>query len=645
MADEVCAINDGLEEDQAPRRQRYLLNLQRYEGRKLAEFNAAAYDTAEAGTLDGEQRLPLYRSLCDTQQADIAGRQRPRPMFLSSGADWRTRRRAKKVDRVVEGVLHQPHGDYVNGWELATDAELAMSIMGACGVKVLMDRITEECRLERVLPGRVKVDPRECEGGMKPKNWFDSYLMDEDQALEEFVELPLEEGLIDEARAEELREAIGSAAVTDDALRSEYYSSTRIARSVKIREAWRAPIGKKKPGKHVFCVPGKVLWSEDWHRDGPGIVWMRWSREQLGYWAFGLIDEAEPMVREANKAAQHLDERMKLLANRRTFLHELSEINPADMEANEIENLIRYSGQAAPVVQDLPPFHPAELDYKRDNVRDSFDLVGIPQGTATARKEQGVTAGVAIRMVRDIGAQRQAVRARNFENFFVALAKEIVACIAEWTEATGKDYTARVPGKASVTEIKWSEAQLDLDSVFVKVAPVSSLPNDPAGKMSAVRELFQDGILSPKGYMRLIDMPDLEKELSMQSAEADYLDDLIDKFLDAEPDQDPKTYWQNPDGFIIDKPAALAQFAAAYFTARREGAPEFNLELLRRYMMRLDKLIQRAAEAAAQASGAAAPGQPPMAPGVAPPPGMPPGLPIPPAAGAAAPLLPPGIAA
>jgi hypothetical protein len=459
--------------------------------------------------------------------------------------------------------------------------------------------------------------------------------MDLDQALEEFVESRLgiaaEKGGITDDEADRLRAALEAASVTDTSVDMKRYGATRIARSVKIREGWRAPISKDKPGVHAFAVPGALLWREDWKRDGPGIVWLRWSRERIGYYGVGLIDEAEPMVAEANRTAQHLQQRMKLLANRRTYVNETTAIRDEDLEANEVENIIRFSGTQPPIVEDIPPFHPSELDYKRDQIRDTYDLTGVPQGSAAGRKEQGIKSGVAIRMVRDMGTQRQAVKARNYEYAFVSLAKEIVACVAEWTDATGKEYEVMLPAKSRLVEIKWTQAKLDLDRVVVQVAPVSSLPNDPAGIMDTVGELWGQGLVSKDTYLRLIGWPDLNKEIERQSAEYEYLEQLTEKYLDAEPEDIKPGFFENPDGYLLNKPGALVQLAQAYFMARREGAPEFNLELLRRYMMRLDKLMQRAAAAQAPpAAGMPGAGMPGALPGGLPG-ALPPGAAAPPA--------------
>jgi hypothetical protein len=227
--------------------------------------------------------------------------------------------------------------------------------------------------------------------------------------------------------------------------------------------------------------------------------------------------------------------------------------------------------------------------------------------SATSRKEQDVTAGVAIRTLIDLASKRFTVKAKyGYEQPFAQLAKHIVFAIAEWVEATGKDFTVALPSKRGAREIKWSQAAIDLRKLVVQVIPGSALPDDPAGRYQAVAEAFQQGLMSPATYKRLVDWVDLQAEVDRENAEYEYLEMLIDRYLDAMPDE-PYQY-DPPDGYILDKAAALIQLSQAYFVAKREGAPEFNLDILRNYILQLGESLERASEPPEQQAGGTPPG-------------------------------------
>ena len=127
-------------------------------------------------------------------------------------------------------------------------------------------------------------------------------------------------------------------------------------------------------------------------------------------------------------------------------------------------------------------------------------------------------------------------------------------------------------------------------------------------------ELYSQKLINPQTYKTLLGWPDLEQELRNETAEYEYVEMLIDKYLDAEEGDDwDAGEYESPDGAILDKPRALMRFSSAYFQAKRDKAPPFNVDLLKRYIQELDALIQAAAQAQAALAQPQAPGANPAA--------------------------------
>lgn len=624
LAEEVCAIVDGLENDDASRRSCYLRNLQLYELKKLRGLHAGGYATDDS---PDETALPILRSICDSVQADIAGRQRPLPMFQTSGADWRTRRRAKKLGKFVEAVLHQPQGSYVNGWELACDVFLDSEIYGVGAINVFVD--DGKVVLERTQPDELYVDPREADTG-DPCSMFRSFLYDEDALIEACVDS--RDDLSEEEKAL-LTQKIHAAAAdspNDKTFTLERYGSTRIARSVKVREAIRRPLSKDKPGVRVLCIRGAVLEIDrEWGRDHPFVLF-RWSRERRGFWATSLVDEVRVLAEEFNENFRRMQARMTLLSNRRVYRPRSANIDDADIEANEYENIIDYDGPQPPTETELPALNPSDISWHELLKQACYEMPGVSRMGATGQKEPGVTAAIAMRTIADLATKRFAVKARYaYEYPFVDLARKIVAATAEWVERTGQDITVRLPQKTGVRDINWRDVSLDGD-LDIQIAPVSSLPSDPAGRLSTVNDLFAAQVIGPATFRRLLDWPDLEQEGARDQAEWEYVESLLERYLDAENDEDAR--YESPDGFLLRPEQALLQISAEYFRNKREQAPAFNLKLLRTYMKQLNELItRRAAPPPPQQQTTGIPGGPQALPPenlpagpIAPGPGLPP---------------------
>jgi hypothetical protein len=618
LANEVVSICSALEGDYEGRRRRALESLKLYEQRNLKGLYAGAYTHVQAENFE-DIVFPLHQSLVETAQAKIAGRQKPRPMFMTSGGDWKAQRRAKKLDKFVEAVLHQPQGRYLNGWQLSLDVFLDCLIWGVGAIKVYADEDEDRIVLERKFPFELYCDLQEARAG-NPLNLFDIYPCDKDVALAKFAPgYDPEKDYEPDNDEQRIAMAIEREEAIDD-LDETYGGTRRVAQQIRMREAWRLPLTKKKPGKHAIAINGTTLAEEEWTRPDFPFVILRWTGDRIGYWGRGMVEESESQIEEINRAAQRIQSRMKLCASKRTYV-KTGSVDKEAMESNEDETIVEYNGDAPPIEAPIMPFSPMELEYLGFHFLKLHDTSGISHATATAKNEPGVTSGVAIQNLNDMQTERFAPKSRMFEDAFVGLGRQIV-----WAAQEHGSITVRLPALTMLREFSIGDASLEDDSYHVIVAPVSSMPNDPAGRIDLAEKMFNTGLMGAETYKRLAQMPDVEFELARENAEHNYLEDVIDRFLDWDHEEGGRVY-ESPEGFIANKVGAILQFGQAYFDAKLKGAPEPNLELLRRYILELDKMMQRAAQEAAaqeaemQAKAMAGAAPPALGPGA--PPGQP----------------------
>lgn len=572
----VFALGTSLKTEHQPRRMTYERMVHLYEG----DDNSFAIGSTHYH--DQDLNYNVSRAACDTVHAEIAGRQKPTAKFQTAGADWKTKRKAKKMEKFVTGIIQQRQGHFLNGWELFESNFLDASIagMGVAKVFVRGDKIN----IERHLAFELFVDPNESRYG-DPQNLFHVYSMERDKAIWAFAMDP-DLDLSDKQRTKIAR-AINAAEETDD---MEPGTTPRVAKSIEIVEAWRLPLGKDRPGRHVFCINELTLHDEEWTRPVFPFVFQRWEVERTGWHAKGLIQQCETIALEINYNASKLQERFRLCGSKRTYYEEGS-ISPTHLQSNEAEVMIPIK-HGAMIPKDAPPKPIAESEFawSESVFQKYFELSGVSQMQASARKEAGVTAAVAIRTLNDMQSQRFALKAKMYENSYVALAHQILYCAREAAEAGNK-----VVAKYD-EEINWVDVDIPEDVFEITIAPTSALPNDPAGRMQMTQELFAQGIIGMETYKQLLGWPDLEKEMNLQNAQGKWLEKRIDIMLDSTDD------YEMPDGNLMDKPRALIQTAQAYFDALYEDAPEENLVQLRDYMQDLDRLIKEAEEGAAIAS-------------------------------------------
>lgn len=610
MGAEVSAVVSSIEVSDGWRRYSALRNLRRTDARPVAAWGLPPTEQGldNGPVLVGELRIRIAKAMMETFTADVCGRQRPKPQFMTTGADWQLRRRAKKLDKFVFGVMSQRQNQYHDAWEVMTAAvEDAMRWTGgAIKVHTEADRVS----LTRVYAHDILVDPREARHG-NPRNMFQLIPYDRDLLAAEFPEYAAQ------IQASP-RWTEPEAWFLDQ---TESINGSRTMDTVKVIEAWCLPrvIGGISgdpvliPGKHAIVAGSTVLHEEEWTRDYFPFAIVRWSPDPVGYWGTSLVDEVCEMEAEVNEQAIRMQERERLLSGRRVYYAEGS-IAADALEFNEAETHIAWRGDVPPIVEKVDPLNDNDIAYLQLMRQMPFELLGISVQAATGRKDPGITSGAAIRTVADIGSQRQAVRARRmWENFAVEIGRRIVDAVSELA-SDDPDFAVRFAGRGFLEEIKWSDVDLRDNEYQIQCAPASSLPQDPSGRLQTAQELFSAGLINASVFKRLLDWPDLEGEQQRESAEYEYVEWLIDRYLDATDEQieDPMFY-QSPEGFFTNMLDVIGHVGQAYFVAKREGAPAENLELLSRYIEECQELIKRQMSDMAAAAGGAPPGGPPPA--------------------------------
>lgn len=604
----VGRLMDSYKAEQAGRRTRYVRNLELYEGRRLGGYAAHAYYSADGADWDNDgDRLGLCRSAVASAVASVYAPQKPKPQFQTLGATWNTRRRAYKLDRICEGIINQRQGRWVSTWAFMEDAGVECALQGVAAIKVVADTVAKRIQHQLIPTPDIYVDPVE---GRNPLNMFQRAPLDEYLALELF---PSHKKAIRDAKPYEW---FGPQAAR----------SMRASKTIEVQYAWRLPHGPDKPGKWAACIGGECVDHGKWTAPDFPFVFLVWEYHREGFWGSGIIDEGQLLAKESGELDLRLMHRMLIASSKRIF-YARDSVKPDDMALNDAVVAIAIEpGAPMPQTDITPPFTEAETSFKDRKVQSFWDAIGVSQVSAAARREPGIESGVAQRTLNDTKAGRQLSKAKRYEQAYVSLAHQYVWRLEELYEDDPK-FAMQWAGKSMIQSVKYDDARVKADEFTVTVAPSSALPHDPAGRQEMVSEMYAKGLISQETAKTLIGWPDLDSELNIDNAEGEYIDSLIEKYLDADPEDWSAADYQAPEGFIGNKLNALRRFSAAWFRTRvdQQGLPkkeqaraEFNLNLLVRYIRELDALM--------------APPPPPEAPpGAAPPPNMLPAQPAPPA--------------
>jgi hypothetical protein len=600
MAEAVQEFSDRLFRDQSSRRTRYARNSRLFEGLALSNYSAESYFRFgdPGGFLDDDPRR-LIRSAVQTARAEIYSKQKPKGQAQTSGADWKTRRKAQKLDKLHEGALNQRQGEYPNAWALFQDAGVEAAIQGDGPVKIYNDYDEMRMMHKQVPVCELYTDPAE---GKSPRTLVQVSPIDVDDAIARFCH-----DAKDPAGNIRRRLAIEKAKPFDSS--SPGVSARGATMPVRYVEIWRLPM-YGEPGRTAIVIGSELMQpSEEWTAPSFPFVFVRWERHRGSPWSMGIAQEGERSAINANDLHERLLDRQRNAAGKRTFYYAAS-VDVEQLKGNDAETLIPVAeGRPFPQETVVPPFGQGEVMFADSVVRIFWDGVGVSQTSAAARREPGIDSGAAQRTLNDTKAGRQLDKAQNFEQAVADAAYQHVYRARE-LHARDPEAVLRWPGGRVMKEVALADCLIDDKDFSFSVAPASNLPKDPAGRQALVGELYASQIISQETYRQLLQWPDLEKELDISSIETEYIDSLIDKYLDADEEGWKLGDYESPEGFLLDKQAAVLRVGAAYFQAKIDKAPAFNTDLLRRYALELDELIKRAS--AAQAAVAAPPPGMPM---------------------------------
>ena len=636
----VIELCDALENEQKGRKVRCLQALSRYEMRRIGALTAGSYGTAGAiGGLDindtgGTLRWATERSLANTAQAKIAGRAKPKSQFVTSDADWGTKRKAQKLDRCVEATTLRPQGAYADFWEVSQRVFLDSCIFpAACAMKFTADCENERVDIARVLPWEVYVDPLEAQNG-NPLSLFHIYPYDRDSLASQYPEH---------------EEEIFRASEYQDDLTRNVAGTSRVADQIKVREAWRLPISKTMKGRHVIAIEGSgkagsggvVLLDEPWERKEFPFIFLRWAWEVLGFGAVSLVEEVMPICDEVNQAVRRTQDVVNR-TSQSVCLYQEGTVNEDDIKSNEDGINIRYNAGATPPTWiSPPPLNTQTLDWIKLNQQTAYEISGISQASASGRKEAGVTTGIALRTISDMESERFAIVTKKYETACgIEAARQIVACNNEIATAND-NYTLNWRGEASLRAYKWTDVTLP-ESAY-DVYPVSGIKNTPTDRLQLAQELNAAGKLSDDALLRVIEYLDAKQEVDKAGKQRQLIERYIDQWMDATPETQASGAfkYKPPIPWMPSLEDAMVQVAEAYLDAQLDGIPAFNEQFFLTFMTQLDDEMTKkglraaqiaqgidpgATDANASAPAAAIPpgaGAPPMGP----PPGGPGGMP------------------
>jgi hypothetical protein len=481
----------------------------------------------------------VVKSVIDTAAAKIS-KNRPRPMFLTSGGDYSQQQKAKKLTKYIDGVFYDTKA-YVKVQQSFIDA----CVFGTGVIKIWIE--DNRIQLERVSPTEIVVDDADGRYS-KPKQMHQVRLVARQALLESYPE-----------KTDQIKSA--HSALAQSGLASD------VSDMIQVTESWY--LGKK----HAITISNCTLFEEDYDKDYFPFVFYKWNERLAGFFGQGMTENLVGIQIEINKILRNIQKAQSLASVPRVFIENGSKVSPAQF-TNQIGSVIKYTGQR-PVVDTASAMNAEIYNHLKWLISSAYEVEGVSQLSATSAKPAGLDSGVALREYNDIETERFILNGQRYESMFLEMATVMIDMSRD-IYAADKGLTVNVPGGDFIETIKWKDVDLRDEEFIMKVYPASLLPTTPAGRLQKIQELIQSGMISPEEGRELLDFPDFEAYATLESADKDLTKKVVGQIVEGGEYNPPEPEQQ------LDYCAKYAQ--QQYLEGLISKLPEKRLELLLRYI-------------------------------------------------------------
>lgn len=557
LANSVVNTVNFIQRHQSSRLEQLTVSTRLYGNSSAYNLIGSAFTRASSvNSNPASQRMSfnVCSSVIDTLTSMVA-KNKVIPTFATEGGIWPMQRKAEKLSKFTEGCFYA-NDVHSKGVSVFRDA----AVWGD-GFLHVFERDDEIC-VEKVLPHELFVDNIEALA-TKPTQLHRVKYTDRDTIIAEFPEH---------------REYLLTASPTAP---QDIGGAGTAAHLITITESWHLRSGKKaKDGLHVICCGDKVLFKEEWKKDYFPFAQFSYSKRLMGWFGQGVCERLQNIQGEINRNMMLVQRSFWMGGSFKVLLENGSKVVSQHVN-NDVGAILHYTGTPPQYV--IPPtIQPEIIQYGIDGLIDkAYRQEGISQMSAAGTRPNAELSGRALREMNNNEQDRFMQILQEWERFFLIVARQMIE-VAKDIYSRKKTFKVLFPTTKFLESIDWADINLDADEYVLKAFPISSLPDDPEGKLQTIQEYMQAGLISPRGGRRLMAMPDVEMADSLANATEDLLHKIIENILDNGKYKSPEPYYD----LGLAKELALEY----YNYAELNNCPENRLKLLRKFMVNIDDM-------------------------------------------------------
>lgn len=515
-------------------------------------------------------KLNVTKNMCDAATARI-GKAVPSIKVVPIDADWSFKRRARRLN------------SYLNGRMYSSDVQVKAPLVFKDAVRfgtglMKVEEKFGEIIIKRIHQWDVWVDPLEAIDGPD-----DVTQMHQTTRISK-AELIAEYADDDPDLAAIIENASGVTLSQMDV--SGLHVNSTTDEFVDVIESWHIPSSPDSgDGVHAVTIDGVCLLVEEWTSRRFPIVALYWNYPDTGFWGTGLISDVAELQWEINQTMYSLQKNMWFGSMLKVFVNRNSDVQPSHI-TNDIA-IIEHNG-APPEIYAPTAINQTQVQYLNLLIQQAYEQHGISQLMASSQKPPSIRSGVALQEFYDIQSDRFQTINKQYQHFFVALMERVIDAQKRLSLSEDEEGTRKLKwiDRNVVKRIDWKDVDLDQNDYELQLEATNFLSDTKAGKLQAVSELAQAGVIPAKWLPSLFDEPDIKKFNSLNNASFNYAEMVIEKLSDEEEE------FPNPET-IMDRPLVFELVSAAYQEAVCDQAPEEVLSRFTRYLGLLEAELKK----------------------------------------------------
>ncbi len=486
----------------------------------------------------------------------MISKNKPKPQFVTDAAkDYATKVKAKKATKYVEGVF-----DEAKIYKIAQRVFQDACIYGTGAMKLIEE--DNKIKAEWVYIEEILVDDLE---GMNqaPQQIHQRKYVQRDILLERFPKYT--------QQISDASQIAGGAAT---------FSTADI---IPVIESWHLPSGPKaKDGKHTVCIENATLLVEEYKKDYFPIFFFRWANQTLGFWGRGICHEIWKLQLELDTLLRLVQQSMRLVGGPVIAVESGSNIMEDHITSNRVAKIVEFT--VTPPNYLTPPTVQPEIFNHIDRLEDRmYKVTGVSQAQATATKDPSLKSAVAQRESADQAVSRFEPIGQAYEQLFLDLAKAIIDMSADMDNPS-----VLVNEKGKGQRLSFKDIKMNVDDYQLQLFPVSGLSSTPAGRLDQLMDYAQAGYLSKEQVMDIVDFPDLNDTVSLETAALHLTQEILSNIKEM-----GKEGYMSP-GPYLDLALAFRMVCLEIDRSQLQGVEEDHIELLRNWADECHDLMTQA---------------------------------------------------